>query len=582
MRRIAAAIPWAVLAALPSDMAMAQQGKLTDVAISAHIYEPQRLSATDARIATLSLPQGFQIQRAADGLDNPRILATGPDGSTYVTQRMPGNVVRLQDLDHDGIVDTQQIVARLKNVHGIAIRNNEIYLADIHHVHAGTLNADGTVGRLRTVVRGLPDGGQHPNRTIGFSPEGDLFISVGSTCNECREPDSEHATVLKVTDAGHSHRGRKDREIFASGLRNTIGFAWQPSTARLFGLDHGIDMLGDDEQSEELNELSLGQRYGWPYVYDEDQINPHSEPLMLTSQQWAALSEEPVGLYTAHSAPMQLAFYTGQQLPADYRDDALAAFRGSWNRKPPSGYEVVRLRFRGEQFEAFEPFVTGFLQQQPDGSFGFFGRPVGLTVAKDGAVLVGDDTNNTLYRVSYGSSAVKPGSPQRLALELFAVPRTISVTSPAISRGGAIDKKFSDYGRGISPPLAWSGLPAATRSVVLMMEDPDAVAPLPFVHWTLVNVPRSMRELPANIEQTYDPRRVRGLQGSNSKSEQGYFGPRPPFGDPPHRYHFQVFALDTELDLPPGFNRHALLVAMQDHVLAAGELIGTFQAPDVP
>jgi Raf kinase inhibitor-like YbhB/YbcL family protein len=570
-----------VLAAAPLGMSLAQQGKLTDVAINAHIYEPQRLPATDARIATLSLSPGFRIQRAADGLDNPRMMAIGPDSSLYITQRTPGNVVRLVDADRDGIVDSQHIVVRLKNVHGIAIRNNEIYLADIHHVHAGSLYPDGTVGRLRTVVRGLPDGGQHPNRTIGFSPEGELFISVGSTCNECREPDPEHATLLKVMDTGHSHRGRKDREIFASGLRNTLGFAWQPGTARLFGLDNGIDMLGDNEQGEELNEVLPGKRYGWPYVYDEDQINPHSEPLMLTSEQWAALSEEPVGLYTAHSAPMQMAFYTGQQLPSDYRDDAFAAFRGSWNRKPPSGYEVVRLRFGGGQFEAFESFVTGFLQQQADGSFGFFGRPVGLTVARDGAVLVGDDTNNTLYRVSYGTNSVKAASPQQLAIELFKVPRTISVASSAV-KGGVIDKKFSDYGKGISPPLAWTGLPAATRSVVVMMEDPDAIAPLPFVHWTLINVPPGMRQLPADIDKTYDPRGVRGLQGSNSKSEQGYFGPRPPFGDPPHHYHFQVFALDTELDLPPGFNRHALLVAMQDHVLAAGELIGTFQAPTVP
>jgi Raf kinase inhibitor-like YbhB/YbcL family protein len=207
---------------------------------------------------------------------------------------------------------------------------------------------------------------------------------------------------------------------------------------------------------------------------------------------------------------------------------------------------------------------------------------VGLTVARDGAVLFGDDTNNTLYRVSQGSAAVVPASPQRLALALFDVPRTISVTSPAVNRAGVIDKKYSDYGKGISTPLAWTGLPAQTRSVVVMMEDPDAVAPLPFVHWTVIDVPATVPQLPADIDKTYDPRRLRGLQGSNSKSEQGYFGPRPPFGDPPHHYHFQVFALDTELSLPAGFNRHALLVAMQDHVLASGELIGTFQAPAVP
>ena len=171
-------------------------------------------------------------------------------------------------------------------------------------------------------------------------------------------------------------------------------------------MDHGIDWLGDNEQSEELNELQPKTRYGWPYIYDEDQFNPHSEPQELTLEQWAQLSEEPVGLYTPHSAPMQLAFYSAATYPAEYRNDAFIAMRGSWNRKPPSGYEIVRARFGADgTFNAFEPFVTGFLEQQPDGSFGYFARPVGLTIDASGAVLVTDDTNNTLYRIAYGDGS---------------------------------------------------------------------------------------------------------------------------------------------------------------------------------
>ncbi|HEY6643800.1 YbhB/YbcL family Raf kinase inhibitor-like protein [Povalibacter sp.] len=569
------------LLALAIPIAEAQQGQLTDVEITAHIYEPQRLAATDARLATLELPSGFHLQRFAEGLDNPRIVAVAPDGAVYVTQRTPGNVVMLRDLDGDGIADTQRIVVRLKQAHGLAIRQNEIYLTDIKRVYVATIFRDGSVGPLRTVVRNLPDGGQHPNRTIGFGPEGDLFISVGSLCNECRDPNPEVATLLRVP-ALERRRARADRwgrEIFASGLRNTIGFDWQPGSGRLFGLDHGIDMLGDNEQSEELNLLVAGKRYGWPYVYDEDQINPHTEPLFLTSQQWAERSEEPVGLYTPHAAPMQMRFYAGSQLPADYRDDAYATFRGSWNRKPPSGYEVVRLRFAGGEFEGFEPLVSGFLQQQSDGSFGFFARPVGLAETPDGALIVGDDTNNTLYRVSYGAPSVEQTSSQSLAIDILEAPRTLSVRSPAIAAGGIIPRKYSDYGKGISPPLSWSDVPASTRSIVVLMEDPDAIAPLPFVHWTLINASPSLRGLPEAIDERYQPRRVQALQGSNSKTEQGYFGPRPPFGDPPHRYHFQVFALDTRLDLPEGFNRQALLKALRGHVLASGELVGSFQAP---
>src|SRR5688572_19082770 len=167
----------------------AQQGQLTDVAIQGYVYEPQRLSPTDARIQSLTLPQGFRVQRFAQGLDNPRMLAVADDGTVYVTQRTPGNLVMLRDTDGDGIADLQKIVVRQRDLHGIAIRGRTLYLADIKAVYAGEILPDGRIGQRRIVSAGLPDGGQHPNRTLQFSPEGELFVSVGSTCNECREPN---------------------------------------------------------------------------------------------------------------------------------------------------------------------------------------------------------------------------------------------------------------------------------------------------------------------------------------------------------------------------------------------------------
>jgi Raf kinase inhibitor-like YbhB/YbcL family protein len=562
----------------------AQQGQLTDVAVQGFIYEPQRLSPSDARIQSLSVPQGFRVQRFAEGLDNPRMLAVADDGTVYVTQRTPGNLVMLRDTDNDGIADIQKILVRQRQLHGIAIRGREIFLADIKSIYAGDILADGRIGQRRIVSRGLPDGGQHPNRTLAFSPDGALFVSVGSTCNECREPNPQHATLQRVVSDATQRSARDGvapREIFASGLRNSLGFGWHPGSNRLYAFDNGIDWLGNEEQSEELNEVQqAGQRFGWPYVYDDDQINPHTEPLELSSQQWAELSEEPVGMYTAHSAPMQMLFYTGAQFPTEFRNDAFVPMRGSWNRKPPSGYEVVRVRFdTSGGFTAFEPFVSGFIQPLSDGNFGFFGRPVGVAEAKDGAVLITDDTNNIIYRVAHAGTAAS-ADPQVLAKEIFDAPSTIAVSSSAIPPGGAIDVKYSDYGKGISPPLKWSSLPANTQSLMLMMEDPDAISPLPFVHWTMIDLPPTLRGLPENVGKSFAPLKGQpARQGSNSKSERGYFGPRPPAGDPPHRYHFQVFALDTKLDLPDGFNRHALLQAMRGHVLAEGELIGTFQAP---
>lgn len=552
--------------------AMAQQALPTDVTIEGHIYEPARLSPTDARLAALNVPMGFSVQRAAEGLDNPRILAIGPAG-IYVTQRKPGNVVLLRDLDGDGLFDLQRIVLRLPQVHGIAIRNHEIYLADVKQIYSGVIRNDGSIDQLRVIARGLPDGGQHPNRTLGFSPEGDLFVTVGSTCNECRETNPENATILKVPlrDSG------APREIFASGLRNTIGFGWHPVSARLFGMDHGIDWLGDNEQSEEMNEIRH-QRYGWPYVYDEDQFNPHSEPQNLTLEQWAALSEEPVGLYTPHSAPMQLAFYTANTFPSEYRNDAFVSMRGSWNRKPPSGYEVVRARFTSNgEFNAFEPFLTGFLEAQPDGSFGYFARPVGTTVDRTGALLLSDDTNNILYRV--GTLASAPS--QQLTAQIFSdVPSSIQLRSTAIAPEGMIPRRYTNYGEDVSPPLRWTGVPAGTRSLVLLVEDPDAIAPLPFVHWAAINISPDATALKENIPKAFQSRGSSLQQGSTSITTTGYFGPRPPPGDPAHHYHFQIFALDTRLNLPTGFNRQALLKAMRGRVLAKGTFVGMYAEPN--
>jgi Raf kinase inhibitor-like YbhB/YbcL family protein len=583
MRNKAGLVWSGMLASVLPFTLVAQQSQLTDVSIQGFVYEPQRLPATDARIQSLTVPQGFRVQRFAEGLDNPRMLAVADDGTVYVTQRTPGNLVMLRDTDGDGIVDLQKIVVRQRNLHGIAIHGREIFLADIKAIYAGDILADGRIGERRIVTAGLPDGGQHPNRTLAFSPDGELFVSVGSTCNECREPNPQHATLQRVgNEAARSSRPDQSaaREIYASGLRNALGFGWHPGSGRLYAFDNGIDWLGNDEQSEELNEITAaGQRFGWPYVYDDDQINPHTEPLETTSEKWAEMSEEPVGMYSAHAAPMQMTFYTGAQFSTEYRNDAFVSMRGSWNRKPPHGYEVVRVRFDASGgFTGFEPFVTGFIQPIANGH-GFFGRPVGVTAAKDGAVLFTDDTNNMIYRVAAAGTAAS-ADPQVIAKQIFDAPSTITVASSAIPAGGAIDVKYSDYGQGISPPLQWSSLPSGTKSLVLMMEDPDAISPLPFVHWTMINLPPSLKALPPNVPKTFAPLRGQAArQGSNSKSERGYFGPRPPVGDPPHRYHFQVFALDTQLDLPDGFNRHALLQAMRGHVLAEGELIGLFQAP---
>jgi Raf kinase inhibitor-like YbhB/YbcL family protein len=569
---------------LTSASAFAQQpDPLTQLEVKGHVYEPQAIAPTDQRIAHLALPDGFHIHRFAEGLDNPRMLAVASDGSVYVTQRRPGTLVLLRDLDGDGIVDIQRTVAHIRQLHGIEIRDRRIYLATVKRVYAADLRPDGTLGPLEILASGLPDGGQHPNRTLRFGTDGKLYVSVGSTCNACGETNSENATLLRMDPI----TGK--REIFASGLRNTIGFDWHPVSGRLYGMDQGIDWLGDEEQTEELNEIVEGTRYGWPYVYDDDQLNPQDEPEHSTQLQWADLSASPVGGYTAHAASMQMRFYDGAAFPGAYRNSAFVAMHGSWNRKPASGYEVVRAMFSSAgDFVGFEPFVTGFLQPQPNTTpplpgaqplplDGYVGRPTGIAVAKDGALLVGDDSNNVIYRVVYG--AAPRVTAQKLSLDILDArsDKSIRIRSSAFAANGPIPVKYSDYGKGSSPPLEWGQLPAGTKSFLLMMEDPDATSPLPFVHWIAIGSPDStgLRE---DIAKFYWPQGVNNLeQGSNSRSAAGYFGPRPPPGSGTHRYHFQIFALDTALRLGPGANRHAVLEAANGHVLAEGVLVGTFR-----
>ncbi|GAB4457073.1 MAG: sorbosone dehydrogenase family protein [Armatimonadaceae bacterium] len=368
------------------------------VAVNAHVVKPEQVPSTEEMVRQLKLPAGFRITKFAESLENPRMLAVADDGTVYVTQRKPGNLVQLRDTNGDGKADSKNIVAQQPGMHGIAIRGNSMWLATVKEVFTAERNADGSVGSLKRIVDNLPDGGQHPNRTLAFGPDGYLFVSVGSTCNACTETNPESATILRMRPDG------SERKIYASGLRNTIGFGWHPTSRRMYGMDHGIDWLGDTEQKEELNEIKNDVRYGWPFVYADGKFNPADSPeeLGYTYEQWAKMSHEPVQLYTAHSAPMQMVFYTGTQFPAEYRNNAFVAMRGSWNRKPPSGYEVVRIRFDEQgNAQSIEPFITGFLQEQEGDNWRHFGRLAGMAMAKDGSLLLTDDTNGVMYRIAY-------------------------------------------------------------------------------------------------------------------------------------------------------------------------------------
>jgi Raf kinase inhibitor-like YbhB/YbcL family protein len=571
-----------VLVATTQIALQGQSRNATTENVNGHVYEPAKMEPTDERINQLKLPDGFHISKFA-ALSNPRMMAVADDGTIYVTQREPGTLVCLRDTDNDGIADVQKVVAEKKMLHGITIHRGKMYLVTVKEVFVADIKSDGTLGEMRTIINDLPDGGQHPNRTLAVGPDEMLYVTVGSTCNTCNETNPESATVLRATLDG------KQRNVYATGLRNTIGFGWHPVSKKMYGMDHGIDWLGDNEQHEELNELVANTRYGWPFVYDDGKTVAHPQPPKdFTKEMWARMSKNPALLYTPHSAPMQMVFYTGNQFPAQYRNDAFVAMRGSWNRNPPSGYEIVRVRFDKSGTPAsIEPFITGFLikGEAPEGKDAIFGRPVGLAIAKDGSLLVGDDTNNIIYRVYAGADRNRRAGERKMYPQVisFNLPETqaaasITVNSKAFKPNSPIPDEHSDYGQKRSPQLSWSGVPEAAKSLVLMVEDPDALSPKPFVHWLVINIPPTVNSLPASLPNSEMLAAILGaMQGATNTSAIGYYGPHPPAGEPPHHYHFQVFALDTMLQLPSGFNRQALLDAIKGHVLAKGELVGTYQ-----
>jgi glucose/arabinose dehydrogenase len=374
--------------------------------IEGNLFVPEQREFDEARLTNLRLPEGFRIHVVASGLENVRQIAEAEDGTLYVSRRLQKDVLALRDTDGDGRIDEQAtITAGIDNVNGLILHDGRLYIAPPKQVLVADRADDGTVSEFEVFVDDLPDGGQHPNRTMAVSPDGDFFVSVGSSCNSCRESNEEHATLLRFDRNGGS------RTIFAEGLRNTIGFAWHPDTGELWGMDHGTDWRGDDAPPEELNRIREGRHYGWPFCWGDREVDryipldPLENGTEIPKESFCPTTEPPVLMYQAHSSPLGLVFYTGEQFPSEYRGDAFITMRGSWNRYPAVGYKVVRVRFENGQPREFVDFVDGFLI---DEGRAFFGRPSGILVSRDGSLLFTDDTGGVIYRVSYVGDEASP------------------------------------------------------------------------------------------------------------------------------------------------------------------------------
>lgn len=255
-----------VTVALTAVIAAAQK-PAPKVTATGHINKPVARVPDASFAQRLKVPAGFQVTVFARDLGRPRMMAAGPDGTIYVTRWETNDVVALRDTGK-GAAAPRVVAAKLDQVHGIALHEREVYLASPTTIWTATIGGDGIWSAPREVVGSLPDGGQHRARNIGVGPDGLLYVSIGSSCNDCAEAGKERATLQRM------ERDGSRRTTVARGLRHTIGFAWHPQTRELWGTDNGSDWKGDETPPEELNQLREGADYGWPICYGKCRTTP--------------------------------------------------------------------------------------------------------------------------------------------------------------------------------------------------------------------------------------------------------------------------------------------------------------------
>ena len=351
-------------------------------------------SAQDARrrfpLDTIKLPPGFQIKLYAGGAENAREMALGPKGTLFAGTQRAGNVYAIIDRDHDGVADEGLVIASgLTSPNGVAFRDGALYVGDAWRI----LRYDDIESHLEhppkpvVVYDGYPHDAWHGWKFIAFGPDGMLYVPVGAPCNVCqREPPYASITRMKPDGTG--------MEIFARGVRNSVGFDWDPKTKELWFTDNGRDNLGDDVPSDELNHAPKpGMHFGFPYCHGKSVSDPQFGPGHDCAQFTPAEIE--VG---PHVAALGMRFYTGKMFPENYRNQIFIAEHGSWNRSTPIGYRVAVARPGAQGEKRIETFAEGWLA--PNGKA--WGRPVDVLVMPDGALLVSDDQAGAIYRISYG------------------------------------------------------------------------------------------------------------------------------------------------------------------------------------
>ena len=369
------------------------QGRPDSMAQSTLAPHPPRLTVTppgDVPMNRLRVPAGFRVAFWAHGMPGARMMALGDQGTVFVGTRVIGRVYAVSE---QGGQRSHRILAEgLTQPNGIAFKDGALTVMAINQV----LRWDGIEGRLAdpgtpadlTAAFNLPPDQHHGWKFTAFGPAGRLYTNIGVPCNICTFDRDRFALIVSFRPDG------SDRRIEARGIRNSVGFDWHPATRELWATNNGRDWAGNDEPHDTLHRIRRsGEDHGFPWC-----VGMWADPAMERRQ--CSEFEQPAASLGPHTAPLGMRFYTGTMFPQAYRGAIFVARRGSWNRETKIGYDVVVVKLDAQSnVTAVEPFLTGLLDEQAQQ---FHGRPVDVLQLRDGSLLVSDEQNGAIYRITYG------------------------------------------------------------------------------------------------------------------------------------------------------------------------------------
>lgn len=343
---------------------------------------------TKFKLDKINLPAGFKISIFAR-VPNARSMCWGEKGTLFVGNRDEDKVYAVVDKNKDGKADSVYVLAeKLHMPNGVAFRDGSLFVAEVSRI----IRFDDIENRLSNppapvvVYDKYPGKDHHGWKYIAFGPDGKLYVPVGAPCNVCNEKNPVFASITRMNPDGTG------MEIYAKGIRNSVGFAWHPDTKELWFTDNGRDMLGDEIPNCELNYAPKnGMNFGFPFCHQGNLLDS-----VFGKGKKCEDYTAPAQLMGPHVAPLGMRFYTGTMFPAEYRNRIIIAQHGSWNRSTKIGYRVMMVTLEGNKVVKYEPFAEGWLQGTD-----VIGRPVDVQQAPDGALLVSDDKNGAIYRITY-------------------------------------------------------------------------------------------------------------------------------------------------------------------------------------